>query len=122
MATFSSLRIRNYRLYFSGQFISQIGTWMQSTALAWFVLSRTHSALALGSVATVQFMPVLLLSLFGGVIADRFPKQRLLIGTQSALLVQALVLATVTAAGLASLPLIYVLAAIQGTANAFDMP
>jgi MFS family permease len=121
-ATFASLRVRNYRLYFSGQLISSIGTWMQSTALSWFVLSRTHSPLALGTVSTFQFLPVLLFALFGGVIADRFPKQRLLLGTQTTLAIQAVVLATLTVSGLITLPLIYILAAVQGTANAMNMP
>jgi MFS family permease len=121
-ATWASLRIRNYRLYFFGQLVSQVGTWMQSTALAWFVLTRTHSALALGAVSTFQFLPVLLLSLFGGVVADRFARQRLLIGTQTTMAIQAVILAVLTSANLINLPLIYLLAAIQGTANALDMP
>ncbi|MGI8552657.1 MAG: MFS transporter [Dehalococcoidia bacterium] len=121
-STFSSLRIRNYRLYFSGQLVSQIGTWMQSTALSWYVLSHTHSALALGAVSTFQFLPVLLFALLGGVIADRVRKQRLLIGTQTVLALQAIVLATLTVTGLVNLPLIYLLAAVQGTANALNMP
>jgi MFS family permease len=121
-STFTSLRIRNYRLYFFGQLVSQIGTWMQSTALSWFVLQRTHSALALGAVSTFQFFPVLVLALFGGVIADRWPKRRLLMCTQTAAAVQSLVLATLTVTGLITLPLIYGLVAIQGAANALDMP
>ncbi len=121
-ATFASLRVRNYRLYFFGQLVSQIGTWMQSTALAWFVLQRTHSAFALGTVSTFQFLPVLILALFGGVIADRFPKRGLLMCTQTAMAIQSVILATLTATGLITLPLIYVLVAIQGTANALDMP
>ena len=121
-ATFASLRVRNYRLYFSGQMISQIGTWMQSTALSWFVLQRTHSALALGTVSTFQFLPVLVFSLFGGVIADRFPKQKLLIGTQSLLAIQAFILATLTVTGVITLPLIFLLAAVQGVGNALDAP
>jgi MFS family permease len=121
-ATFVSFKNRNYRLYFTGQLISMIGTWMQSTALAWFVLQRTHSALALGTVSTFQFLPVLLFALFGGVIADRFPKQKLMLSTQSVLLVQATILATLTATGLINLPLIYLLAAVQGTASAINMP
>src|SRR5438874_1142743 len=120
-STFASLRFRNYRLYFFGQLVSQVGTWMQSTALAWFVLQRTHSPLALGTVSTFQFLPVLLLALFGGVIADRFAKRRLLFVTQSVMAVQATVLATLTVTGHINLPLIYVLVAIQGAANAIDM-
>jgi MFS family permease len=121
-STFASLRIYNYRLFFFGQLVSQVGTWMQSTALAWFVLQRTHSALALGAVSTFQFFPVLVLALFGGVIADRLPKQKLLMCTQTTMAIQAAVLATLTATGLITLPLIYVLVAIQGAANALDMP
>jgi MFS family permease len=121
-ATFASLRVRNYRLYFSGQLISQVGTWMQSTALSWYVLTRTHSALALGAVSMFRTLPVLLFALFGGVIADRLPKQRLLIGTQTTLAVQALILAVLTSTGLITVPLIYLLAAVQGVANALDNP
>src|SRR5918911_3514077 len=99
-STFASLRIRNYRLYFFGQLVSQVGTWMQSTALAWFVLQRTHSPLALGTVSTFQFLPVLVLALFGGVIADRLPKRRLLTGTQITMAIQATTLATLVATGL----------------------
>jgi MFS family permease len=121
-ATFASLKNRNYRLYFGGQLTSMVGTWMQSTALSWYVLEKTHSALALGTVSTFQFLPVLLFSLFGGVIADRFPKQKLLIAMQAVLLVQATVLATLTATDLINLPLIYILAALQGTASSINMP
>src|SRR5260370_13273112 len=105
-ATFASLHIRNFRLYISGQLISQIGTWMQSTALSWYVLSHTHSALALGSVSTIQFLPVLVFALWGGVIADRFPKRKLLLGTQSTMAVQALILATLASTHLLTLPLL----------------
>lgn len=121
-ATFASLHVRNYRLYFSGQLISQLGTWMQSTALSWYVITHTHSALALGAVSTFRTLPVLFFALFGGVIADRLPKQRLLIGTQSALAVQAIALAVLTSSGLITLPLIYMLAAMQGVANSLDTP
>src|SRR5579883_828102 len=91
--TFLALRNYNYRLFFFGQLVSLIGTWMQSTALAWLVLQRTNSPLALGTVYTAQFMPVLLLSLFGGVFADRFPKHRLVIVMQTVLAIQAVALA-----------------------------
>ncbi|MHB8575973.1 MAG: MFS transporter [Dehalococcoidia bacterium] len=120
--TFKAFGNRNYQLYWFGQFFSQVGTWMQSTALAWLVLSLTKSPFALGTVITVQFMPILLFALFGGVVADRVPKRKLLLTTQCVLLVQALVLATLTATGLIQLVLVYVLAAVQGTANAMDNP
>ena len=121
-AAFASLRVHNYRLYFFGQLVSQIGTWMQSTALSWFVLSRTHSAFALGAVSMFRTLPVLLFALVGGVIADRLPKQRLLIGTQSGLALQATILAVLTGSGLITLPLIYALAVAQGVCNALDNP
>ncbi len=102
--------------------ISVIGTWMQNTGLAWLVLQRTNSALALGSVSTVQFAPVLLFSLFGGVLADRFPKRTLLMITQSVLLVQSLTLAVLVAFTHIQIWQIYGLAAVQGIAQALDNP
>src|SRR5689334_11868538 len=68
--TFLALRHRNYRLYFFGQMISQVGTWMQTTAQAWLVLQLTHSALLLGVVSLLQYFPVMMFSLYGGVLAD----------------------------------------------------
>src|SRR3712207_8110324 len=82
-ATFRTLRSRNYRLFWFGQVVSQMGTWMQRIAQAWLVLRLTDSPLALGTIATVQFSPGLLFSLVGGVLADRFPKRRLLVTTQA---------------------------------------
>lgn len=91
LRTFSALRHRNYRLFFFGQMISQIGTWMQTTAQAWLILELTHSALLLGLVGVLQFLPVMVFSLFGGVLADRVPKRTLLLVTQSVALIQAVV-------------------------------
>src|SRR3954447_15759270 len=86
MRTFASLRAhRNYRLYFSGQFLSQIGTWLQSAAMAWLVLEITHSAFAVGILAFWQFGPYLVLGLFGGALSDRFDHRTTLIVTQIAL-------------------------------------
>src|SRR5579859_401243 len=84
-----SLKHRNFRLFWFGQLISLIGTWMQSTGQAWLVLQLTHSAWLLGIVGALQFLPVMLLSLFGGVIADRLPKRRVLLFTQSFATLQA---------------------------------
>jgi MFS family permease len=81
--TFQALSTRNYRLFFGGQLISVTGSWLQSTAQAWLILQLTHSAFMLGLLVMVQFLPNLLLQPFGGVIADRFPKRRMLIATQS---------------------------------------
>lgn len=120
--TFKAFRNPNYRLFWSGQLVSQVGTWMESTGLAWLVLILTRSPFALSTVVTVQFTPILLFSLFGGVIADRMPKHRLLVITQAVLMTQAAILAVLTSTGLVRLGYIYVLAAIKGTANAVDNP
>src|SRR5947209_9855881 len=81
--TFSSLRIRNFRLYFFGQMVSLSGTWMQGVAQAWLVLRLTGSGTALGLVVALQFLPVLLFAPLGGLVADRLPKRRVLFVTQS---------------------------------------
>ncbi len=112
----------NYRLFWFGQLVSLTGTWMQSVAQAWLVLRLTGSPLALGTVTLVQTTPFLLFSLFGGVIADRVRKRRLLLVTQSVMALDALTLATLTAAGRITLPAIYVLVGLMGLANAVDNP
>src|SRR5438132_13056795 len=89
---FVALRHRNFRLFWFGQLISLIGTWMQSTAQAWLVLQLTHNALLLGIVGALQFLPIMLFSLFGGVLADRLPKRAVLLGTQTSALIQAAIL------------------------------
>jgi MFS family permease len=119
---FSSLRIYNYRLYWFGQLVSLTGTWMQRLAQAWLVLKLTNSPFALGLVTTLQFLPLTLFALYGGVIADRFPKHKLLIVTQSIAAVQAIVLAALTSAGAITIWEIYVLAIVLGLSNAFDNP
>src|SRR5664279_2370021 len=86
LSGFHALSVRNFRLFITGQVISLTGTWMQTTAQAWLVLQLTNSPLALGFVTTLQFLPVTVLSLYGGVLADRLPKRRTLILTQSLLL------------------------------------
>lgn len=121
-AGFRALRIRNFRLLWSGQLISQIGSWMQTTAQAWLVLELTQSPFALGFVSTLQFLPFTLLSLFGGLIADRFPKRRLLIGTQIFGLIQALIFAMLVASGRIEIWHVYMLAVLQGITNAIDNP
>ena len=83
VSTFAALKIRNYRLYFSGQVVSNTGTWMQRIAQDWLVLSITNSPIAVGVTTALQFLPMLLFGLWGGVIADRYPKRTLLIGTQT---------------------------------------
>ncbi|HVA22910.1 MAG TPA: MFS transporter [Chloroflexota bacterium] len=120
--TFASLRSYNYRLYWFGQLISQAGTWMQVVAQAWLVLQLTHSPFALGTVSALQFLPVLCVTLFAGVIVDRLPKHRLLLATQSVALAQAVALAVLTASGRIQLWEVYVLAALLGLVSAFDQP
>jgi MFS family permease len=122
MEGFRALRIRNYRLFFWGQAVSLSGSWMQTTAQAWLVLQLTSSPLALGIVTTLQFLPMTLLSLLGGVIADRAPKHRLLLFTQSATMVLAFFFGLLVATGVIQLWHVYLLAALQGIAAAIDNP
>jgi MFS family permease len=116
------MSVRNYRLYFAGQLISTTGTWMQSIAQAWLVLQLTGSGVALGVTVALQFTPVLLVGAWGGLVADRVDKRRLLVGTQAAAGVLALVLGAVTALGVVQLWMIYVLALGLGAVNAVDNP
>ncbi|MFN8635347.1 MAG: MFS transporter [Chloroflexota bacterium] len=120
--TFRALHLRDFRYFWLGQVVSNTGGWMQSIAQAWLVLRLTDSPLALGSVTMLQALPVLLLGLFGGVIADRFPKRKLLLCTQSMMLLQALALGILTYTGLIQLWHVYVLALSLGTLNALDNP
>ena len=120
--TFRSMSVRNYRLYFAGQLISTTGTWMQSIAQAWLVLQITGSGVALGITVALQFTPVLLVGAWGGLVADRVDKRRLLVGTQAAAGVLALVLGTVTVLGVVQLWMIFVLALGLGAVNALDNP
>ncbi len=120
--TFAALAVPNYRRYISGQSISLVGTWMQMTAQSWLVLTLTHSSTALGLVVAAQTLPVLLLAPYGGVIADRVDKRRLMVCLQSLMGVQALVLGVLTVAGSVRVWEIAVLAALLGLNNAFENP
>jgi len=120
--TFAALSVPNYRRYYGGQAISLAGTWMQMTAQAWLVLTLTHSSTALGVVIGLQTLPVLLLGPYGGVIADRVDKRRLMIILQSAMGVQALILGVLTVTGVVQYWQIGVLAALLGLNNAFENP
>jgi len=113
---------RNYRLFFSGQLISLVGTWMQTVAQAWLVLDLTGDPFLLGLVAAMQFLPVMVLGLFGGLIADALPKRRTLIATQAIQMVLAFVLFGLTAGGVVEVWQIMVLALLLGITNAVDMP
>ena len=120
--TFRSLRHRNYRLYWTGQLVSLIGTWMQSVAQGWLMHRLTSSAMMLGLLGFMQFLPVLLLSLWAGVIVDSMDKRKLLLLTQSAFLVQAALLATAVSTGVVKPWMVLVLAFFFGTVNALDLP
>ena len=122
LRTFVALRHRNFRLFWFGQLISLIGTWMQSIGQAWLVLELTHSAWLLGVVGALQFLPIMLLSLFGGVLADRLPKRRVLLFTQSFAMLQAMVLWILVASGHIQVWEVLVLASLLGLTNSFDMP
>ena len=120
--TFSSLKVRNYRLYYIGQIISTSGTFMQSLAQAWLVLQLTNSGTALGVVTALQYLPVLFLGSYGGVIADRFSKRNLLYFTQTTFGVLALILGILVATGSVQLWMVDVLAFGYGLVNAIDNP
>jgi MFS family permease len=120
--TFAAMSVPNYRRYIRGQSISLIGTWMQMTAQSWLVLTLTHSAAALGVVIALQTLPVLLLAPYGGVVADRVDKRALMIGLQSVMGIQALVLGVLTVTGAVQVWQIAVLAALLGLNNAFENP
>jgi MFS family permease len=120
--TFDSLRIRNYRLYFAGQVVSVSGSWMQRVAQAWLVYHLSGSGLALGVVTGLQFLPVLVAGAWGGVLADRFDKRRLLLLTQTAMGLLALALGLLTISGLVQLWMVYLLALALGVVTASDNP
>ena len=120
--TFSSLANRNFRLFWAGQLVSQVGTWMQNVGQAWLVLQITHSSIALGTVTALQTLPILFTVLFAGVVVDRLPKRELLYVTQTVSLLQAGVLAALTASGQVQVWHIYILATLLGLVNAFDQP
>jgi MFS family permease len=120
--TLRALRHPNYRLFFFGQGISMVGTWMQSVALSWLVYRLTGSALLLGTVGFTLQIPVLLLAPLAGVLADRWSLRRVLVLTQSLALAQATALALLTLTGAVSVWHVLVLSAFMGVVNAFDMP
>lgn len=119
---FTSLHQRNFRLFWCSQMVSLLGTWMQSIGQAWLVLELTHSAWQLGLVGALQSLPVMILALFGGVFADRWPKRRVLFLTQSAAMIQALLLWVLIATGTVQIWHIYVLAMLLGLTNSLDRP
>jgi MFS family permease len=117
-----SFEVPNYRRYFFGQLVSLSGTWMQTVAETWLVLQLTHSGVAVGAAAALQFSPMLLGGAWGGLIADRLPKRRLLIATQSAMAVPALALLALTVAHALALWMLYLAIFARGAVNAVDNP
>src|SRR3954447_1571845 len=119
---FRSLHIRNYRLYFIGQIVSLTGTWMQTVALGWLVYDITGSPTQIGTVTAVQFVPVLFGSMYGGLLADRFDKRKLMLCTQVAFTVQATALAALAVTHTATLPALYVISFVLGAITTVDNP
>ncbi len=120
--TFAALRVRNFRLYFIGQLISTSGTWMQSVAQGWLLLQITGSSVDLGIAVALQYVPMLVLGSYGGLVADRHEKRRILYATQSGAGVLALVLGVLVTTHHVNVASIYVIAALLGVVNLFDLP
>ena len=120
--SFNSLEVPNYRRYFAGQLISLSGTWMQTVAAIWVVLSLTDSGVAVGLTTALQFLPMLLIGAWGGLLADRIPKRRLLITTQALMAIPALGLFALTAAGVVTPWMVYLAVFTFGSLNAIDNP
>ena len=120
--TFAALRGPNFRLYISGQAVSLVGTWMQTVAQSWLVLQLTGSATAIGIVLALQTVPMLLLGPYGGVVADRSDKRRLMIGLQTLMGVQALILGLLVVTDTIALWHVYVLAVALGLNQCFENP
>jgi len=120
--SFDSLSVPNYRRYFVGQMVSLSGTWMQTVAALWLVLSLTGSGLAVGLTTALQFLPMLLFGAWGGLFADRFPKRKLLIATQALMAIPAIGLFVVTEAGVAAPWMVFLAVFAMGSVNAVDNP
>ena len=121
-ATLRALQYRNFQLFFSGQLISLIGTWMQNLAQAWLVYRITGSMILLGGISFCSQIPIFLFSTVGGIVADRYSRHRVVIATQSASMVLALALAALTLSHTVHIWHIFVLSALLGVVNAFDIP
>ncbi|MGH8600528.1 MAG: MFS transporter, partial [Burkholderiales bacterium] len=121
-AALRALRHRNFRLFFGGQLVSLTGTWMQSVAQAWLVYRLTGSAALLGLVGFLSQIPVFVLAPVGGMVADHYNRHRIIIATQSAAMLLALILAALTLSGRVQIWHIFMLAGLLGVVNAFDIP
>ncbi len=120
--SFNSLQIPNYRRYFAGQIVSLSGNWMQMVAEMWLILELTGSGVAVGVTSALQFLPILLFGAWGGVLADRLPKRSLLIATQAAMALPALVLWGLTTSGTVEPWMVFGLVFVRGSINAIDNP
>ncbi|HEY0318136.1 MAG TPA: MFS transporter [Solirubrobacterales bacterium] len=120
--SFNSLEVPNYRRYFAGQLISLSGTWMQTVAAIWLILSLTDSGVAVGLTTALQFLPMLLFGAWGGLLADRMSKRRLLIITQTLMAIPALGLFAVTATGIAAPWMVFLAVFAMGLVNSVDNP
>ncbi len=120
--SFDSLNVPNYRRYFTGQVISLSGTWMQTVAAIWLILSLTDSGIAVGMTTALQFLPMLLFGAWGGLFADRMSKRRLLITTQALMAIPAIGLFAVTASGVVTPWMVYLAVFMMGMVNAVDNP
>jgi len=120
--SFDSLSVPNYRRYFIGQIVSLSGTWMQTVAALWLVLSLTGSGVAVGLTTALQFLPMLLFGAWGGLLADRFPKRKLLMATQALMAIPALGLFAVTLTGVAAPWMVFLAVFAMGSVNAVDNP
>jgi MFS family permease len=121
-AGLAALNHRDFRVFWSGQLVSQLGTWMQRVGQAWLVLELTNSALKLGIITALQFSPVLVFSVLAGAVVDRVVKRRLLVVTQTVLMLQAAILTALVWTGVVRYWHVAILATVYGLANAFDMP
>lgn len=121
-SVFGALRHRNFRVFFLGQLVSLLGTWMGTTAQAWLVLSLTNSPFYVGLVSALGSLPVLLVSLYAGTVVDRVPKLKLIMLTQGCAMVLALALAALTVAGVVTVGHLIVIATLLGVVSAFDVP
>src|SRR6185437_7149335 len=122
LTAFPALQNKNYRLYFGGQLISLIGTWLQIVAQGWLVLQLTNSAFLIGLITALSTLPTLFLTLFGGVIVDQFPKKIILLFTQSAAMVLAFILGVLTVLNVITVWEIGLIAFLLGSVNAIDSP
>jgi MFS family permease len=120
--SFDSLSVPNYRRYFAGQVVSLSGNWMQMIAEIWLILELTGSGVAVGATTALQFLPILLFGAWGGLLADRFSKRRLLIVTQALMVLPALGLLAIVVAGIAAPWMVFALVFLRGSINAVDNP